>query len=145
MRAGLVCGSAGVRIAASVGLLWLSRAPDAGAEAIVWAKGAAHFGHECAPPATNCTLAQVPSPDRRHVLRVSRAGERFRYEIVTDSARESLHPGSDRGADLEEPYVEMEVLWAPDSTAASLSWNETAITDRTEVYVRKGAVGGRCA
>ena len=66
---------------------------------------------------------------------MSRSARGFAFEVIAGARHFKVSPASGMSADLDEPYIEMEALWAPDSSAFSLAWNETAITDRSEIYV----------
>jgi hypothetical protein len=39
--------------------------------------------------------------------------------------------------DTEVPFVQMEILWSPDSRAVSFAWNESAITQKSRIYTLK--------
>jgi hypothetical protein len=97
----------------------------ASAERIVWARGAVHFGHECPPPAQHCRIAYVPSPNHRYALSVTIAGDVPSFEVLAGGKRYPLSPGS---------FVEMDALWAPDSSALSLAWNSNALMETTQIY-----------
>lgn len=107
----------------------------ASAEQTVWALGGVHFGHECPNDNASCVLAHVASRDGKKIFVARRSAGAFHFEVLTKGAASQLHPAFRTGVDSDESYVEMGFLWAPDSSAFSLSWNETAITERSEVYV----------
>lgn len=111
------------------------------AEQVLWARGAVHFGHECPKGSSDCVLAHVPSPDHKKVLIARRVGQAIRFEMVMRPRHIPFRLEPYTEADLEGPYIEMEALWSPDSSAVSLAWNESAITERSAIFVlgRHGA------
>lgn len=100
------------------------------AETVVWANGATHFGHECKPPLTSCTLASVKSPDGQNtaIVRIEKDGPIA--EIRQGKTTYSLN----WKFDTEVPFIEMEILWSPDSSAVSFAWNDTAVTQSSRIY-----------
>jgi hypothetical protein len=99
------------------------------AEKNIWAKGATHFGKECMPPKKSCTLAYVKSPDGRKAVVVRIKDETPSIELAQDTATYPLNP-----VDRDVPFVEMEILWSPDSSAVSFAWNNTGITSSSRIY-----------
>ena len=106
--------------------------PSLRAEKILWAKGARHFGYECPNDGDTCALALVRSPNGKSTAKVSRQKGIEVFEIIEGSVHYRLPEVED---DPEVPFVQMEILWSPDSAAVSFAWNSTAITDLTRIYV----------
>lgn len=111
-------------------LLLIPALASASAEHFTWAKGAHHFHAECPQDKSRCTLARVLSPDHGSAL----------LARVTDGVLTLSIVHGAKGYELvgtlgSMPPVDLEVLWSPDSSAVSISWNETGITHKTEAFV----------
>jgi hypothetical protein len=101
-----------------------------GGQGIQWAKGATHFGYECPQAISDCTLISVASPDAKSIARVSVAKYVPVVEIITADKRYPLKFLSDK----EVPFVDMEILWSPDSSAVSFAANDSAISNFSHIF-----------
>ena len=122
-----------VFLAWTVGFILSLSCHGALAERIVWARGSVHFGHECKPPAESCQLAYVLAPNHRYAVRVARTKESLTVVVVEGVRRFPIPLAKDMNAEMDW-FVEMEILWAPDSSAVSFAWNTSAITWSSQIY-----------
>lgn len=118
-------------------VLFLTGTVTCPAERILWAKGATHFGNECPPSkGGSCTLAHVVSPNHQLAVEVRRTRDDITFEMIRGSQHFRLLTPTGLDPELDW-FVGMEILWAPDSSAVSLAWSETAITFASQIYVVK--------
>lgn len=116
-----------------VGFVPLLSCYSASAERFVWARGAVHFGNECKPPAESCRLAYVLAPNHQYAISVARTKDNLEVEVVEGAKHFQIPLAEEVGAEMDS-FVEMEILWAPDSSAVSFAWSTSAITESSRIY-----------
>jgi hypothetical protein len=100
----------------------------------VWARGAVHFGNECADGGQVCRLASVRSPDGNSIVEVRLSGD----ALVLRFSKGSAHFTTTFRLTDALGHSEIDLLWSLDSSAFSLTWSKNAYTESTQIFV----VGG---
>jgi len=97
----------------------------------IWGRGATVFEKECPPEHPACTLAYVPSPNKKLSITIHLKDDALTLQLNNGAKTFDLFLNSHVD---EEHWVDTEVLWSPDSSAFSLTGNPNGYTNETRLY-----------